>query len=574
MKRLALAAAIWIVPAIAHAQDTSAPANKGDAQAPQQRAEPQAVAPSDPLAMSPEMRDRIGSDYDGRPPPAQGSLKQRFAGYYEESRGDYRLRLLPPFYLEQTRGLYDARNPERGEHVDRESLISLLYYQRRSEHVDADVVFPLFWRLRNGQSHFLNLGPFVHRESYEGSKSGRATETDNWLAPLYFQGTRADGGYFHAPLLLTTSRWSQEKAFTYSLLYFRDRKGTDVDTGLVPFYFHGDNNDVEGARRSYTLIPPLLYFHRERELNQSSFTVAGPVVLESDPKRDIVDVLPFVFHIKGKPESGGQKEEHTTVLPLFHYGYTETQSLFASPVYFRRITPKTDTLLSPFYSRIEGRKGSTSLTLAGPIVPLFGHYEDKDIGTNATGLFPFFFTSTSPAGHDWLTPLAGQFETKGISKTTWVFPTLTVSKSYNGWETDLHPLLYFGRSGDSTHTVITPAFIDFASPRGRTTVAFPLFWRFSDTADSSITQLAGNTLYLQKRVPNGLDWSFHVLPLFSYGEDPTGYFWNVLFGLAGYSRHGDSATVRALWLPIDVSGAPAQPPPARQASDGSPGGVH
>ncbi len=572
MRAAAIALAALLLPAFAHAQQKADPAPSGDPQPPQ-RGEPQAIAPSDPLAISPETKERIGSDFDGRPAPAQGELKQRFAGYYEESRGDYRFRLLPPFYLEHTRGLADPNHPERGEHTDRESLISLLYYQRRSAATDADIVFPLFWRIRSGQSHFLDIGPFVHREVYEG-QNPHAIETDNWLAPLYFEGTRKDGGYFHAPLLLTTSHWSKDKAFTYSLLYFRDRKHADVDTGVVPFYFHGDNGDQDGARRSYTLIPPLLYFHRERELTQSSFTVAANVVVESDTKRDIVDVLPFFFHIKGKPASGGIREEHTTLFPFFHYGYTDTESLFASLLYFRRITPKVDTLLTPLFSRVETRRGSTSLTLVGPILPLYGHYEDKDIGSSATGLFPFFFKSDSPSGHDWLTPLAGHFETAGVSKTTWVFPTLTVSQSFNGWETDLHPLFYFGRSGDSTHTVITPAFMDFASPRGRSTVAFPVFWRFSDTSDSSVVQLAANTLYLQKRVPGGLDWSFHVLPLFSYGEDPTGYFWNFVFGLAGYSRHGNTATVRALWLPIDVSGAPPQAQPPRQAADVLPAGFH
>jgi hypothetical protein len=61
---------------------------------------------------------------------------------------------------------------------------------------------------------------------------------------------------------------------------------------------------------------------------------------------------------------------------------------------------------------------------------------------------------------------------------------------------------------------------------------------------------------MQKRVAGGLDWSFHFLPLFSYGEDPHGYFWNVLFGLAGYSRHGGATEVRALWIPFG-GGTPA-----------------
>jgi hypothetical protein len=89
-----------------------------------------------------------------------------------------------------------------------------------------------------------------------------------------------------------------------------------------------------------------------------------------------------------------------------------------------------------------------------------------------------------------------------------------------------------------------------------------VYWRFAESQNNSVTQVAGNTLYMQKRVPGGLDWQFHLLPLFSYGESPTGYFWNVLFGLAGYTRDGARATVRALWIPFDVAGAA----PATQAA--------
>jgi hypothetical protein len=153
----------------------------------------------------------------------------------------------------------------------------------------------------------------------------------------------------------------------------------------------------------------------------------------------------------------------------------------------------------------------------------------------------------------------GRFETYGESKTWWVFPTLTLMSDKHGWEDDFHPLIYVGRSEDSAHTVLAPIFWDFANTKGRTTVGVPLYWRFADGQDDSVVQVAANTLYVQKRVAGGTDWQFHLLPLFSYGESPTGYFWNVLFGLAGYSRDGAQASVRALWIPIDVGGSSPTP---------------
>jgi hypothetical protein len=453
--------------------------------------------------------------------------------------------------LEQTRGIHDPTQALYGvpQREDTEGLYGLLYYRRRSLTLDADVVFPAFWRLRSGANHVLVAGPIVHREAPQ--------ENDNWLAPLVFEGARADGGYFHSPLLLTTTNWSTDHAFTLVGPYFRSRVDTTVTSGVVPFFFHGDNGHSDGTRNSYTLVPPLFYYHAEDEFAERSITVAGPIVRESTPKREIFDVGPLFFHIKGKPDTGGVDEEHTTLMPFFHYGHSPDQSLFILPGYYRRVSQASDTLLSLIYSHAETRHGSTSLTAVGPILPLYWNYRDRDLGINAWAAFPFLYSSSSPVGHDWLTPLVGHFERVNESHSWWVFPTLTVATDTHGVEVDLHPLVYIGRTDDRSHTVVAPIVWDFASPKSRTTIGFPLFWRFSDAEDDSVTQVAANTLYTQKRVAGGIDWEFHLLPVFSYGQDPTGYFWNVLFGLAGYSRHGSSEQVRAMWIPFDVNTASA-----------------
>ncbi|MCL2777588.1 MAG: hypothetical protein FWD73_06255 [Polyangiaceae bacterium] len=506
--------------------------------------EPTAQAPADPLAMPEDVRDRIGTDHDERPPSPQGSLHQSFFPVYEERRGDYRLRLLPPFFFEHTRGV--DSNGASTDKTDTERLSALLFYQRRSPNKDADVLFPLAWRVRDRQNHVLVLGPLVHREA--------PNEHDNWLAPLYFQGSREHGGYFHAPPLLTTSHWDDKGAFTIVGLYYRDRTASDVDWGIVPFVFRGDNGNEDGARKKYTLIPPLLFYNRWRENDESRITVVGPVISESNPKRSVFDVAPLFFSITGRPDTGGVKEAHYTLFPLFHYGNKPDQSLFVLPGYLRRVTKTTDTLLTPFFSHATTRSGATSLTVAGPILPIYYRATDTDIDYKATGIFPFYYGSSSPTGTALATPLFARFESYNVSHTYWAFPTIVYAHDIKGWEVDVHPIMYVGRREQSTHTVLAPIFWDFASPTGRTTIGFPVYWRFSETIDDSVTQVAGNTLYRQKRVSGGLDWEFHFLPLFSYGQNPAGYFWNVLFGLAGYTRNGETATARALWVPFTVAG--------------------
>lgn len=508
--------------------------------------EPTIQTPQDPLAVPDAIKATIGTDDVGDPPAAEGSRTERsFFPWYEERRGDHRVRLVPPLYLEHTRGL-DPQTGRETEKTDRESLAAVLFYQRRSPKLDADVLFPAIWRVRDRDNHVVVVGPFAHREA--------PREHDNWLAPLYFEGARKDGGYFHSPLLLTTSHWGEKSAFTLVGPYFRDRSLRDVDMGVAPLWFHGDNGDQDGARKTYTLIPPALYFHRERELDENSFTVVGPVISETNPKRSIFDVAPLFFSIRGRPEAGGVKESHVTLFPLFHYGYAPEKSLFVVPGYLRRVNKGDDTMITPLFTHATTRYKATSLTWVGPLLPIYYRSIDRDIGFDGLGVFPFYYGSSSPKGRTFLTPLFGRFESFNVSRSYWVFPNLTYSRDVNGWETDLHPLVYLGRDKSSSHSVIAPIFWDFASPKGRTTIGFPLYWRFADATDGSVTQVAGNTLYRERRVSGGTDWQFHLLPLFSYGENPGGYWWNVLFGLAGYDKDVSETKIKAFWLPITVSG--------------------
>ncbi|HVH42141.1 MAG TPA: hypothetical protein VM925_07345, partial [Labilithrix sp.] len=506
-------------------------------------------APQDPLTIPEPLKDKIGTDYDGDPPGAEGKLHRSFFPMYEERRGDYRLRLIPPLFLEHTRGL----DPETGRptpNTDRESLTGLLFYQRRSPKLDADVLFPAFWRVRDRQNHVLVLGPLAHREAPD--------EHDNWLAPLVFEGSRKDGGYFHSPALLTTSHWNAKSAFTLVGPYFRDRTLRDVDWGIVPFLFRGDNGNLDGARKTYTLVPPALFFHRERELDESALTVVGPVISETNPKRSIFDVAPFFFSIRGKPQTGGVRESHLTLFPLFHYGTSPEKNLLVLPGYLRRRTPTADTLITPFFSHATTRNEATSLTLVGPILPIYYRNTDIDVGFSGLGIFPFYYGSSSPKGRTFLTPLFGRIESYNVSRTYWVFPNITYTRDVEGWETDIHPLVYMGRDKTSSHTVLAPVLWDFASQKGRTTIGFPLYWRFADTVEGTVTQVAANTLYRERRVPGGTDWQFHLLPLFSYGQSPAGYWWNLLFGLAGYDKDGATSKIKAFWIPITVSSGPDQ----------------
>ena len=507
--------------------------------------EPTVIVPQDPLAVPEGIKTTIGTDEGAVPAQPEGVNNRKFFPYYENRKGDYRFRLIPPLYLEHTRGLDPVTGADT-PNTDMQRLTGLLFYQRRSPTWDSDVLFPVVWRVHDRENRVVVVGPFAHREA--------PSEHDNWLAPFYFEGRRKDGGYFHSPVLLTTSHWGEKSAFTLIGPYFRDRALRDVDMGVAPFWFHGDNNDLDGGRKSYTLIPPLLTYHRDREYDESSLTIVGPVISESNPKRSIFDVAPFFFSIKGKPESGGVRESHITLFPFFHYGTSPEKNMLVLPGLIRRVTPTSDTLITPFYSFATTRSNATQLVVAGPILPVYYRNKDKDVGFDALGIFPFYYGSSSPKGKTLWTPLYASVENYNVTRTQWIFPNMTYTRETNGWEADFHPLVYMGRDKDSQHTVVAPVFWDFANSKGRTTIGFPVYWRFADTTAGTVTQVAGNTLYREHRVSGGTDWEFHVLPIFSYGENPSGYWWKVFFGLTGYEHSNDSKRLMLFWTPIQLAG--------------------
>jgi hypothetical protein len=186
------------------------------------------------------------------------------------------------------------------------------------------------------------------------------------------------------------------------------------------------------------------------------------------------------------------------------------------------------------------------------ITPLYWHYRDPDIGLDRKLLLPFVYKGESPRGKDLaIFPFYGRFQRYGLSDETWITPLFRYSQDTTGWAANLFPFVHVGRSHQSSHLVLAPFVWDFASPTSRATVILPGFFRFSDA--DGVSQLVLNTFYKEKKVPGGSEWEFHFFPLFSYGQSPTGHWWNVLYGLAGYTREGAMSKMRLAYIPITLS---------------------
>lgn len=489
------------------------------------------LLPEEPLKISKNVKKTIGSDApkDTEVDPNESTKRKWYGLYYEERRGDYRLQTVFPLWM------------RRQQPNDTASLYGPLYYRRRSEKKDADVIFPAFWNLRNGEERTTVVGPVAWRRA--------PGKTDNWVAPLVFQGTRNGGGYLHIPPLLTFTKHTETSGFNLVGPAYCSWKGgstcsmrtaESMDLGLAPLYFYGRTSTSE-----YEVIPPLLHYYRYNDIGEKSLNIWGPLLWKRDRKRSAFHVLPLFYHL------WGQDEDHVTVLPLFHYGRKGTSSLFINPLYISATGDKGEkTFVTWGYARYRGR---THLDM---VTPLYWNYRDPDIGLSKHLLFPFWYSLKSPRESSWaLFPFGGYFHRYGIRRTTWVTPFFQHSQGIDGWKTNIHPVLYMGRTQTRSHFVLFPVFWDFAAPKGRDTVAFPIFWRFDN--GQRVTQLFLNTYYQERKLKNGTDWQFHFFPLFSFGDTPEGHWWRVLLGLAGYTREGSMTKIHAAWIPIELTSASA-----------------
>ena len=489
--------------------------------------------PEDPLALPKGAKKRIGTDFD--PDAAElartEATRRRFYGlYYSEESSNYKFRTLFPLFA------------ERDKNGDRAGLYSPFYFQRRSKDHDADVVFPLFWRLRNFDSTTTAFGPFGRR--VKTGLPGSPAATDTWLAPLFFHGKSADGsGYFHVPPLLTFTQYDRRGGLNIAgPLFCKWRGGSvcdprsadSIDMGVAPLYFYGKDETSE-----YELFPPLLHYYRYSDQGDTSLNVWGPYVRQHSRESDSTWLLPFYYH------SWGKNQDSLTVLPLFHKSYKGNESLLATPLF---VSAKGEDGSSTFvtwgYARHRGR---TELDM---ITPFYWEYRDPDINLKRQVLFPFFYRNTSPRSNDLaILPFYGRFERKNISTQTWITPLFRHSTDLTGWETDLFPFFYMGREHQESHLVIAPFFWDFSSPKSRTTLALPFFYRFED--EELISQLVLNTYYREKKGTG--DWEFHFFPFANFGESKNGHYWNLFYGLAGFSREGTTTKMKAFYFPITLS---------------------
>lgn len=432
-----------------------------------------------------------------------------------------------------------------------ELLIPPYYLQRGP--AEWDVLFPIFWWYRGEGHHTWIVPPIWSHESSDGFDFG--------VAPFLLTGRHGQNHYTLIPPLLTIDWGSEHERFTFATLFWRVQERYAEHWGLFPFLW------VENTERgSYVIQPPFFFRFEDRE-EGTALTVVPPFYHRDEPTGSYFGIPPLFHH------NSGPGHTSTTIFPLLtHYSEeADVMRLVAGGVLWYWRDHGDETIVTPLYQRF---RGATEMDAVAPfffwvrdprthysalaIPPLIWHIEDP--GSVATVVAPFFARFEERGrSTTWLTPLIANHQNHELGdETTWVFPTIQVSRWHNGDAVNIHPLWYFESVPSHRFSVLVPFWWDiesFEGTRNRTTVVFPFAVRHREGNTTSTLVL---NVYHRERVrEDSWEWEFHIVPFFAYGENSDrGHWWKIFYGLAGYERRGPYGVTTLLYIPFQTDGPP------------------
>lgn len=479
------------------------------------------------------------------PTPAEGDFQLALPPVLVERRGGIATTaVFPLFYLRESPGTSELVIPP--------------IYHREGES-QGDVLFPVLWWLRGPGWHTWIVPPVWSHSSPTGHSFG--------IFPLLATG-RDNAAYYHVlPPLLTLAWGDEDEDYLFAgALFYRMRQRDDERWGVFPLIWWNDTPSEQyqfvapfvfrhhNARQqqTITIVPPGLFYLSEQP-RESWWGIAGLLHHDEGPGFHSTTIPPLLFHFSEEPEV------MRLTTPLFLYFREHDSQTFVTYLYqhYRGAT-ELDAVAPIFWWIRDPRDGSETLV----ILPVLARWSSP--AASNTIVFPFFAHFDEYGRRQtWITPLvANTRDLEHGDETTWVAPTVQVSRWRDGEAINIHPLWYYEHVPSHRHYVLAPFWFDFEQyeRHDRYTVAFPFYWRFVEGVTE--TQLFLNTYFRRREWRNEGRWEteFHFAPLFDWGENSEGeHWWRVLYGLVGWEHRARHDRLWLLYIPIDIGHAPIQP---------------
>ncbi len=447
------------------------------------------------------------------------------------------LTLFPLFHWDRHGGGRRLVTPIGGFARERDRSTSLWgpFYRHRDPENAADVVFPLFWRLRSPDAQTVVAGPYYRTRqgayfaegifplwfhtAYPGAAQSvvfplflyrvdRVERSRTLFTPIggYSRNDRDRTFRLLAPLVYRESGPHRRVSVLFPLFWYHYDHGRQ--TVVVPPFF---TRRTDRTLRVGTI--PLFYYSR---VPRSTFFVSLPGILhfrDDDDRATFVAPLlslwsrtprttfgfvgPFVW------DRNFETDDHVRALiPVLYHRRHRDRSVLLTPLLFHRHDTRRSTTILPGMAYASRRRGGEVVSRAAWVGPLYLRVAPRAADAvlfpflfhahgrsrSSTALAPIFFRTRDEAGSS--TTLLPLFH-HARSGDRWRLLTLAGGGGSDpaldtSWWWVLNAI--HARAGDRSRTAVIPlAFVD-ASPRRRV-VASPLFFDAVDRERGERTTL-------------------------------------------------------------------------------------
>jgi hypothetical protein len=452
-----------------------------------------------------------------------------------------------------------------GDETD--TAIFPLYFRGRAPDRGWDGVFPLFIHAWNKAASTTLVGPIWYRARSDGGKTAG-------LFPLLAYGKKVAGGksssWFGMPGVYADHNEFTGISHTWAFDFFHFRRPDGYTSGLVPVAF-------AWRRGTASKILTPIYYRQSDSARDYSFDMFTLLFAGHEGKSWKFGLFPLFM--AGHDADGGwrtglfplfwasRSRDHATLATLVG-GFTLTPSgkrVYVGPFYYRNDAETTSAALFPlvYFGKNHNSGGRTSMIL--PLYLDIRRADDRQLAAYTPLIWRYHSVeATTTIG----LPLFFDINRQGESRTTGLLPLFirnrsevskdsayTIPPLLSWWRTRddksktdaiVFPLFWhFG--GKSSTTIFAPFVWDFKRGESRTTVAFPIFAHWHrPQRDGSIVL---NVYYSKGLADQAGSWHLDVFPLLQVGRPrKQDLEWYFLEGLFGYSRQGRNRNLRLFWV--------------------------
>jgi len=313
---------------------------------------------------------------------------------------------------------------------------------------------------------------------------------------------------------------------------------------VVPLFHHSSGTD----QASMTLFPLLTFWGRQGE---SSYAVQ----------------FPFYWRVRG------DGRESTTVFPLFHYradaaggrglftllagaqAKGDERFWYVGPLLHGQTATQAYTAVIPLGWTASDRAADTHTRFFLPLLHYASHSPAESF---ATTLLLYWHHADKASSQRLVLPLFYQFERAGVASTTILLPFYARHRNeVDDTTTTLLPLFYRRVDRQDSTTVGFPLYWSFQSPDRGTSMLLPFYVHLRRPAWRA-TYIFPNVYYRTGQGPAAGTSELHVFPFWEHASRrPGDTFWQALLGLVGYERIGRNRYMKLLFIPFEITPAPA-----------------